>query len=374
MGQGIIPQDAIEGTTVRAGVAGSIDSAIIKHVSGGKSRLILKSFDSGREAFQGSKIQVLLLDEEPPMPVYTEGLTRLLATSPGEQSGILMAAFTPLLGLSDVVLSFLPDGKPTDGVMSGGSTDNASGKWFTIMPMDEAPHIPVAEREKLAASYMPHEREARLKGLPSLGSGAIYPIAESDIVFKPFELPDWHRRCYALDVGWNRTAVLWGSHDQETDTIYIYSEHYVGEQTPANHAAAIRARGSWINGVIDPAARGRTQTDGQQLIEIYRQLGLTLTPADNGVESGIYTVWSRLSAGRLKIFSNMENLLQELRIYRRDEKGRPVKANDHLVDCLRYLCASGLDVATAKPQTMWRNKRSQHLISYDPMLELWKKR
>jgi hypothetical protein len=182
------------------------------------------------------------------------------------------------------------------------------------------------------------------------------------------------RLIYALDVGWRVTGCLFGSHDPETDTLYIYAEHYRGEAEPSQHAAAIRAKGSWLNGVIDPAARGRTQTDGQRLIDIYRDLGLTLSPADNSVESGIYEVLGRLSSGRLKVFNTCENLLQEMRIYRRDEKGKIVKANDHLCDCLRYLCVSGLAIATPKPQTMWRNKRSQHLISYDPAMELWKRR
>ena len=81
-----------------------------------------------------------------------------------------------------------------------------------------------------------------------------------------------------------------------------------------------------IPGVIDPAARGRSQHDGEQLLDIYKQLGLKLTVADNGVESGIYSVWERLSSGRLKIFGNMQNLLAEMRIYRRNEKGAVVKS------------------------------------------------
>jgi hypothetical protein len=52
------------------------------------------------------------------------------------------------------------------------------------------------------------------------------------------------------------------------------------------HAEAIRARGAWIPGVID-AARGRGQKDGDQLLRIYRELGLDLEPASNGVEAGL---------------------------------------------------------------------------------------
>jgi hypothetical protein len=34
--------------------------------------------------------------------------------------------------------------------------------------------------------------------------------------------------------------------------------------------------GDWIPGLIDPAANGRNQVDGYQLIQMYRNLGLAL--------------------------------------------------------------------------------------------------
>jgi hypothetical protein len=247
-------------------------------------------------------------------------------------------------------------------------------RWAIIVALEDVPHISAEERARLAASYAPHEREARLKGIPSLGAGAIYPVPENDFVVKPFEIPDWHRRIFAMDVGWNRTACLWISFDADADTAFVYSEHYRGEAEPAVHAQAVKGRGTWIPGVIDPAARGRTQVDGQQLIQIYRDLGLNLTTADNAVEAGIYAVWSRLSAGKLKIFSNLENLLQEMRIYRRDEKGKIVKERDHLCDCLRYACMSGLQIAVPKPKTQWGPQNTRHLIDYDPTKEMWNRR
>ena len=90
-------------------------------------------------------------------------------------------------------------------------------------------------------------------------------------------------------------------------------------------------------GFIDPAARGRSQKDGSQLIADYQALGLNLEVALNAVESGIYEVWTRLSTGRLKVFATMQEWLAEYRLYRRDEKGRVVKTNDHLMDATRYL-------------------------------------
>lgn len=211
---------------------------------------------------------------------------------------------------------------------------------------DDAPHLTDEQKARLWESIPPYQRDARAKGIPQLGAGAIYPIGESEILIDPVEFQPWFRKVYAMDVGWNRTAVLWGAIDDETDTLYIYGEHYRGNAEPAIHAAAVKAKGDWIPGVIDPASRGRSQVDGSQLLSLYTQLGLKLVTANNAVEAGIYEVWTRLSTGRLKVFKTCVNTLAEYRIYRRDEDGKIVKENDHLMDCLRYLIMSGLPIAT----------------------------
>jgi Terminase RNaseH-like domain len=131
--------------------------------------------------------------------------------------------------------------------------------------------------------------------------------------------------------------------------IYLYSEHYVGQQEPILHAQAIKSRGDWIPGVIDPAARGRSQVDGQQMIQPYRQCGLHLQEAENAVEAGIYQVWQLMTSGKLKAFRSLGNFLSEFRLYRRDEEGRVVKQRDHLMDAMRYLVMSGRERMRAKP-------------------------
>jgi hypothetical protein len=229
----------------------------------------------------------------------------------------------------------------------------------------DTPHISREAAAALEASYLPYERDARTRGVPSLGSGAIYPVPESDLVCEPLTLPAWYEYAYALDVGWRRTAALWGARDPETDVLYLWSEHYRGEAEPAVHAEGIRARGEWIPGVIDPAARGRKQDDGKRLMEQYSDLGLELIPADNAVTSGIYAVWTRMSSGRLKIFSTLQSLLAELRIYRRDEKGAIVKENDHLMDAMRYLVMTGVGVAKQTPVSIVAAQKVRHAVDYD---------
>jgi hypothetical protein len=213
----------------------------------------------------------------------------------------------------------------------------------------DVPHLTEQAKNELLASIPAYQRDARTKGIPQLGSGAIYPVPESDVLVQDFEIPDFYPRVYALDVGWNRTAALWGARDNESGIVYLYSEHYKGQAEPVIHAQGIKARGEWIPGVIDPASRGRNQFDGEKLIETYRQLGLILSPSKNAVEAGIYETWQMLANGKLKVFKSLVNWLMEFRIYQRDEKGHVVKSNDHLMDCMRYLVLSGLNCMIQRP-------------------------
>lgn len=225
-------------------------------------------------------------------------------------------------------------------------------KYLVTCGWEEVPHLDEKTKADLLASTPPHLRDARSKGIPSLGAGAIYPIEPSEILVDPFQIPDYFPRAYALDVGWNRTAALWGAWDRSVDCIYCYTEHYRGQAEPSIHASAIRARGDWIPGVIDPAARGRAQHDGEQLLYSYTNLGLKVIPVPKefrGVEAGIYEVWERLSTGRLKIFRTLQNTQAEYRLYRRDEKGRIVKEFDHLMDCLRMLTVTIRQRAICRP-------------------------
>lgn len=216
-------------------------------------------------------------------------------------------------------------------------------KYTVTAGWDHAPHLSPEAIAEMSASFPPHELEARKNGTPTLGAGKIYDIAEESFVVDPFELPDHWYRSYGLDVGWNRTAAIWLAEDRDSDVVYFWSEHYGSEEVPAIHADAIKARGVWIPGVIDPAARGRNQVDGQRLIEIYQGLGLDLEPADNSVEAGIQEIRQRLLAGRLKVFRSCANWLAEYKLYRRDEKGKVVKKKDHAQDAGRYGVMSGLE-------------------------------
>jgi phage terminase large subunit-like protein len=102
-GSGIIPRDCIGDVTWKQGVQNLVDTVEIRHDTGGWSKLGLKSYDQGRRAFQGTAKEGIMLDEEPPADVYGECLVRTATTR-----GIIILTFTPLLGISEVVQSFLP--------------------------------------------------------------------------------------------------------------------------------------------------------------------------------------------------------------------------------------------------------------------------
>jgi phage terminase large subunit-like protein len=102
-GTGMIPGENLLGTTTKYGLPDAVESAKVRHVSGGTSVVTLKSYDQRRESFQGTEQDVIWLDEEPPQDIYVECLMRTMTTG-----GMIMCTFTPLMGVSEVVKSFMP--------------------------------------------------------------------------------------------------------------------------------------------------------------------------------------------------------------------------------------------------------------------------
>lgn len=237
-----------------------------------------------------------------------------------------------------------------DGVPAEEAAYRVRGKVIITCTWDDVPHLGDEEKARMFNSYPAYQRDARSKGIPSLGSGSIYTIPETDIRIAPFfPLPRHYKRGYGMDVGWKRTAAAFIAWDPETDIRYLYDIHYLGQQVPTIHAEAIKSRGLWLPGRIDPAARGRSQEDGQSLMDTYREKGLNLADADHSVEAGIQLVHDLLSAGKLKIFSSCAKFFDEYRVYRRDEKGAIVKDQDHLLDALRYAILSGVSWLESPP-------------------------
>ena len=185
LGTGTIPADCIIGKPLaRQGVAEAVAMVRVKHVSGGVSILIFKSYDQGREKWQSDTVDFVWFDEEPPLDIYTEGVTRTNAGDEG-RGGIAFLTFTPLLGMSLVVGRFLKEVNP----------DRAD----IVMTIDDVEHYTAAQKATIIASYPPHEREARANGIPTLGAGRIFPVTEDSIRWEAVPLPKHFRRIAGLD-------------------------------------------------------------------------------------------------------------------------------------------------------------------------------
>lgn len=101
-GTGYIPGDCLGEASMGRGTADAVDSIPVKHISGGWSVLQFKSYERGREKWQGTALEVIWLDEQCPEDIYTEALTRT-----NETGGIIYLTFTPLQGISGVVARFM---------------------------------------------------------------------------------------------------------------------------------------------------------------------------------------------------------------------------------------------------------------------------
>ncbi len=120
-------------------------------------------------------------------------------------------------------------------------------------------------------------------------------------------------RAFGMDVGWNRTAVIWGARDPSTGVIYLYSEHYRGMGDSLRPMALRSVGGAWIPAVIDPSCLGSSQIDGRALMDLDRELGLNLQPAVNAVEAGITEVWNLLVSGQLKVMASLTNWFRKFK-------------------------------------------------------------
>lgn len=348
-GSGMIPRECIikDKCKTRRNVADALEIIKVKHITGGESTIVLKTYEQGRATWQGTEVDFIWIDEECPQDVYGEALMRLMTTN-----GRLLTTFTPLQGVTKLVQSLLE---------SDQNSDKEHRVYVGTCSWDDVPHLTAQDKAKMLERTPPQLRDARSKGVPTVGEGLVYPINLDTVFVKDFEIPRHYKRLYGMDVGWNCTAALWGAWDTDNDIIYIYSEHKMGQAEPIIHAEAIKARGTWIRGAIDPASRGRSQIDGETLFRNYAKYGLKIFPANNAVEAGIFNVWERLNTGRLKAFFSCNLLKKELQLYYRGENGKIVKENDHLLDCLRYMINSQ-PAAWSWPQD--ENKRPQ-VVSID---------
>ena len=335
-GTGFIPFSCIKDRDRAMGVPNLLDNVVVRwggggDVQSGESVVAFKAYEKGREKWQGPTVDGVWFDEEPPLDIYSEGLTR---TNNGQRGQFAQTTFTPLLGMSQVVTTFL---QPED------SDPGSKARCVVTMTIDDAEHYSPEQRAQIVASYPAHEREARAKGIPTLGSGRIFPIEDSAISIAPFPVPAHWPRINGLDFGWDHpTAAVQLAWDRDADCIYVHKAHRMREATPVIHAATVKAWGAWVPTAWPHDGLQHDKGSGEQLAKQYAATGLlmlkeraTFDDGSNGVEAGLMDMLERMQTGRFKVFSNLDDWFQEFRMYHRKD-GKVVKKVDDLLSATRY--------------------------------------
>lgn len=327
---GLIPHEYhIKNTIVKGQLKGSIKELQIRHTSGHRSTLTFLSYEQGQQVLMGDSIDIALIDEEPrDESIYPQVLTRT-ADGDNKRGGLVMLSFTPELGHTTLVEQFMNHLK--------------AGQYFKNVTWEDAPHLTDDVKKQLLAAIPEHQRDMRTKGIPMLGSGAIYPIPQEELYDDCLQLmPHWSRGI-GIDFGWNYLGLIWGAWDRDADILHIYDCEKFEETPPLTVSLHVRGKGDWIPVFWPKDGHIPERNNGEAQMELFKKHGMNMhsehATDENGscsVEAGISRIRERMLTGRLKISKNLHKLFEEKRLYHR-KNGTIVKSNDHLLDALRYL-------------------------------------
>jgi phage terminase large subunit-like protein len=355
-GTGMIPKDRFIGDPVLArGETNAYDTIQVRHISGATSTLRFRTYQAGQMALQGETLDLVWLDEEPPSyGIYTECLARISATG-----GMLLMTFTPLRGMSEISSRYRNEFSPDrsyvqfgiddvprqNGGGPGGSSGGGGG------------HIRDEDRPRILAGYPEHEREARARGEPMLGSGRIYQTPEADIIedVNWNDFPTYWRWGAGMDIGIDHPwAYVLLVHDTDQDVIHLVAELRVADATVGQHFTLIRALEKRLfNRHMNfptawPADAGtRDKGSGESVKNLYKQYGLRMMaesathpgalkgPAAVSLEGGIQEIDLRERSGKWKVSRSCINYLEERRTYHRKD-GEVVRLRDDALSAARY--------------------------------------
>ncbi len=356
-GTGLIPKDRFaDKPSMSRSATDAYDTIQVAHKSGGVSTLKFKSYEQGRTKFQGDTIDFVWLDEEPPMDVFQEALTRTTATK-----GFLFMTFTPLKGRSDVVLRFTDEPSPD--------------RVITMMTIDDVAaephgHITPEDRDIIVAGYLPHEREARAKGIPLLGSGKVFITPEEDILEDAIEdIPAHWAKLVMLDFGIGHPfGWVLGLIDRDLDVIHIHTAQRMSDMVPAMHARNIMFIAAEVPVAWPHDGAQREKGTGIPLSRLYKAEGLKMLDkhaqfedGTNSVEAGILEMDQRFKSGRLKFARHLTDLVEEYRFYHRKD-GLIVKIKDDLMDCVRGIIMMKRFARVVALGGMQKRRRRQEVV------------
>jgi len=327
---GLIPADRILGYESMTGTPNAVRTLLVKHATGEVARIQFWSYSQGQHALMGDGVDWYHIDEEPrDSTIFPQVLVRT-ATGDKGKGGRGILTFTPENGRTELVLQFMETPSPAQFCMRKG--------W------DDAPHLSEKVKEDLLSSFPAHQREMRTKGVPMLGHGRIYDLAEDDVVCSPFDIPPHFRVIDGLDFGWDHPqAHVQLAIDPDNEMFYV-TRSWKKRHTLAD--VAYGAVKSWAAGVPTAWPADGLQTEkgsGKQQKAYYSEAGFNMLPVhatwpdgSNGVEAGLLEIRDLMLKGKFKIFRGQRDLLDEFLQYHRDENGKIVKVGEDVLDAMRY--------------------------------------
>ena len=314
---------------------GIIDCIIIKNVFGGFSRIGFKSCDQGREKFQGTSLDWVWFDEEPPLDIYLECRMRIL-----DKCGDIFGTMTPLKGLTWVYeYIYLNEFNDPD-------------IWYEQMEWMDNPFLNQEEIKKFSVSLSKDELNSRRFGLFQSACGKVYTEFDENVnVIEPFIVPkEWYDNI-SIDPGLNNPlSCHWYAVDFDNN-IYVIDELYEAGKPVEYHAKNIKEvcnRLGWkkspngmISALIDSAAGQRVLASEKSVAELFYDNGILVnTHVNKDLFTGINRVKSYLKnvegKSKLFIFKNCTNLIREIKNYYWGSNDVPIKKDDHALDELRY--------------------------------------
>lgn len=319
--------------------SGVIDKIYIKNVFGGTSVLGFKSCDQGREKFQGTSLDFVWFDEEPPYDIYLECKMRVL-----DKRGQIFGTMTPLKGQTWVYNEIYLNQKKDDDV------------WFETISWQDNPFLDEKEVKKLCQTLSGAELDARRDGKFTFANGLVYSnFDEQQNVTEPFDVPtEWYDNI-SIDPGFHN-ALSCHFYARDFDgNVYVIAEHFMSEKSVEFHADAIKniaKKLNWktdkqgrLNALIDSAGLQKTLASSKSVVDLFYENGILTNPKVKkdllvGIDKVRRFICSADGTRRLFIFKNCPNLIREIKAYHWGDDDVPVKTDDHSLDELRYYLMS----------------------------------
>ena len=342
---------------------GVIDTIVIKNVFGGLSRISFKSCEEGRDKFQGTSLDFVWFDEEPPEDIYIECKMRVI-----DKCGEVFGTMTPLKGLTWVYNQIYLNERNDDEV------------YYQFMDWSDNPFLSAEEVKRLSSTLSESELENRKFGrFSGVNHSLVYSEFDENVhVIDPFVIPrDWQENI-SIDPGLTNPL---SAHFYAVDydgNIYVVAEHYEANRTIDYHSKRLneiannlswkRSHSGKLEAIIDSAANQKTLSGTKSVTELFSDFGILVNPKVNkDLYSGINRVKSYLrdvnGNVKLYIFRTCVNMIREFKSYFWGKADNPVKKDDHSLDELRYFIMTRPENKPSPPEKSWVQKDKERLYS-----------